>query len=108
MTYYMFIDDERYPPDDGRDWVIARNNKEVLSSLINKGMPSFISFDNDLAEEIEGYDIAKLLVSLDMDEDSGYSFPKNFDYYVHSQNPIAKDNIIGYLENYLKFKKDNK
>lgn len=108
MTYCLFIDDERYPPDDGKDWIIARNEKDVVVSLIDKGMPSFISFDHDLGrDENTGYDIAKLLVKLDI-EDDNFSFPNNFSYYVHSQNPVGKENIIGYLDNYLNFKKDEK
>ena len=63
------------------------------------GMPSFISFDYDLGKGLIGYDVAKLLVETDMDGDA--TFPENFDFYVHNQNPVGKENIEGYLRDYL-------
>jgi len=106
MTWNLFIDDERFPVDEpGMFWEIARNHNEVVKLIEEKGMPSYISFDHDLGdfENGDGYKIAKYLVDLDLYTD--YKFPENFNYYVHSQNPIGKANIEGYLNNYLKFKK---
>jgi len=34
--------------------------------------------------------------------DSRYRFQKDFDFYVHSQNPVGKANIEGLLNGYLK------
>lgn len=103
----MFIDDERYPPNDGRMWVICRNKIDVEWYLETQGMPSFISFDHDLGEDQPtGYDIAKMLVDFDMasdEQDIVYwgTLRHNFSYYVHSQNPIGKANIEGLLDGYL-------
>lgn len=103
--YSLFIDDERFPPRDGRNWIIARNMRDVLMMLRIHGMPGYISFDHDLGEgEQTGYDIAKLLVDLDMGDDSDFALPVDFEFYVHSQNPIGKANIEQYLNNYIKFK----
>ena len=103
--YSLFIDDERFPPRDGRNWVIARNMHDVLMMLRIHGMPGYVSFDHDLGEnEKTGYDIAKLLVDLDMNGDSDFVLPVEFEFYVHSQNPIGKANIEHYLDNYLRFK----
>lgn len=103
MTWNLFIDDERDPPNDGREWVIARSGREVMNYFLNLGMPSYISFDHDLGrDEGTGYDIAKLLVDIDMKTPHDvYKFPADFDFYVHSQNPIGKANIEAYLNNYL-------
>ena len=103
MTWNLFIDDERDPPNDGREWVIARNGIEVMNYFLNLGMPSYISFDHDLGRDAgTGYDIAKLLVDIDMKTPhAAYKFPTDFDFYVHSQNPIGKANIEAYLNNYL-------
>lgn len=104
MTWNLFIDDERFPPNDGREWVIARNFAEATSQVFSKGFPSYISFDHDLGNnEMTGYDIAKTLVEIDMD-DRKCKFPDDFKFYVHSQNPIGKKNIESYLNNYLKYK----
>lgn len=63
------------------------------------GCPDFISFDNDLQRDLEGYDLAKYIVEKDMDN-PGF-IPENFDFFVHSQNNIAKEKIINYLVQYL-------
>jgi len=103
-SWNLFIDDERDPPNDGRKWVVARNMLEFQLKAIEHGsMPSFISFDHDLGEnQPTGYDIAKFIVECDLAGDA--TLPKDFDYYVHSQNPIGKANIEGYIDGYLKAK----
>lgn len=120
-SWNLFLDDERYLRDvtwmpwqiqekyRNEHWVIARNKAQVLDAIYTSGMPSFISFDHDLGDdEATGYDITKVLVDLDMgtqclDEHGGdFRFPDNFDFCVHSKNPIGKENIIAYLEGYFK------
>ena len=116
MTWNLFIDDEREIADVSwapwqvqqkyRDekWVICRNMNEVFLAVGNMGMPSYISFDHDLGyEESTRYEIAKMLVDWDMN-DSFYTIPESFGFYVHSKNPIGKTNIESYLDNYLKFR----
>ena len=99
----MFLDDERFPPDDGAEWIIVRDWDEVQTAVKTHGMPSFISFDHDLGDNIPtGYDIAKSLADMEMDGD--IVWPDAFSYYVHSQNPIGKENISGFLDNYLAFR----
>lgn len=114
MTYKLFIDDERFPPDDGTEWVICRSFYDLGNILYDKGFPNFISFDHDLGENQKtGYDIVKYLVMLDMDTESGniptwtkhkMTFPTDFKFYVHSQNPVGKKNIEEYLTSYLTVK----
>ena len=115
MTWNLFIDDERNPHNvfwaDSKilsryheeDWVICRNHYEVFDRVFELGMPSYISFDHDLGEDNwTGYDIVKELVDIDMNTiDTNYMFPKDFDFFVHSQNPIGKKNIESYLNRYL-------
>ena len=104
MSYKMFIDDERYPVED--DFIIVRNKNEFLSFLKRLGAPSYISFDHDLASnEYNGYDLAKILVEIDMNENGNF-LPCNFSFYVHSANPVGKKNIEMFLNNYLEFKKN--
>jgi hypothetical protein len=104
MTWNLFLDDERFPPEDGREWVICRNRADVVLTIMSRGMPSYVSFDHDLGQdESTGHEIAKLIVDWDMN-DRYYSLPEDFSFYVHSQNPIGKANIEGLLNNYLKVK----
>jgi len=104
--YSLFIDDERDPPrNDGRNWVVARDWEAVMMMLRIHGMPGFISFDHDLGiDNHSGHDIAKFLIELDMGGDSDFEIPEEFDFYVHSQNPVGKANIEGLLRNYLQFR----
>lgn len=113
MSYAMFIDDERFPSDVywmGRDfqniadWEICRTFNEVIAHVETWGMPFLISFDHDLGEnQPTGYDIAKALVELDMDGHN--TFPRNFEYMAHSQNPVGVKNILYYLDNYMRVRR---
>ena len=72
------------------------------------GIPSYISFDHDLGVDengnvqASGYEIAKWLVEMDMT--GKYTMPDDFEFNVHSANPIGKENIEAYLNNYLEFR----
>jgi hypothetical protein len=120
MTWNLFLDDERNLDDvqwaswsvkekyRNEEWKIARNHQGVIDLIEKYGFPSFVSFDHDLGDFIpngDGYQVAKYLCELDMNTE--YKMPENFDFYVHSKNPIGKQNIIEYLENYLRFKLNN-
>lgn len=122
MTWNLFIDDERNPEDvtwapwhirekcRNEPWVVCRNYTDAIAEVLNRGFPSFISFDHDLGDNTKtGHDIAKTLVEADIQSGdnpnrSGYKFADNFDFYVHSKNPVGKANIEGLLNSYLKHK----
>jgi hypothetical protein len=123
----LFLDDIRNPKDGiglvpsnlnqfywANDWSVVRTYDEFVSYITQNGLPNFISFDHDLADEhyvaymelqkgkIEesvptektGYQAAKWLV--DYCVDNSLSIPE---YIVHSQNEVGKKNIQSYLEN---------
>lgn len=99
MSYRMFIDDERFPPDDGQSWRICRSALDVEIMIDMYGFPNYISFDHDLGEsQPTGYDITKWMVDRDLDINW---IPQDFTFYVHSQNPIGKRNIEMLLTGYL-------
>ncbi len=95
----IFLDDERFPPDDGREWIIARSFDDVLELTAN-GLIDYISFDHDLGDNVPtGMDVCKWLVEQDMN----YAvLDPNFTFYVHSQNPLGAENIRSYLDQYLR------
>lgn len=114
MNYYLFIDDERNPKDvtwvnlpKGVDWVVVRSFNEFVNTVLQKGLPVFVSFDHDLADahyanmpsaEKTGYDCAKWLVDYCLD--SNLNIPE---FAVHSMNPVGAENIRRYLQNAKKF-----
>lgn len=123
MTWNLFLDDERNLEDvtwatwqmqekyRNEEWVIARSYGDAIIEVLNRGFPSFVSFDHDLGDETKytGFDLAKQLVENDIisgnrETRQSYKFSKDFAFYVHSKNPIGKANIEGLLNNYMKHK----
>lgn len=102
----LYLDDLRLLPDDS--YILARSYDEAVKYVKQNGIPNFISFDHDLGVDENnnllpsGYDFAKWLVEMDMY--NNYLFPSDFDFIVHSANPVGKVNIERYLNNYLKYK----
>jgi hypothetical protein len=100
-------------------WVICKNYEEFVNTLITKGLPDFVSFDHDLADEHiyfffengghdnppdsqshtfkepTGYDCAKALISYCLNE--GSMLPE---FAVHSMNPGGSENIKSILESF--------
>lgn len=107
QVFRLFLDDLRtvemvYPDADPADFVIVRNYEDFVSSILLRGRPDFISFDNDLGlgrdGEVapDGYAAARWLVY-----DSGLDL-RGLRFHVHSANPVAADQIRGLLDHYLR------
>lgn len=124
ITYNLFIDDIRVPSTvltyldnhiyNDWDWEIVRSYDEMVEIITDRGLPSFVSFDHDLADitydsetqtesfsyhETHGLDCVKWIVEYCIDNKC--DFPE---YAVHSQNPVGADNIHGYVNSFLKAK----
>ena len=131
--YCLFLDDERMPEDV--TWVefpryeaiyIIRSYDGFVKQIELNGLPMFVCFDHDLADEhyvamLEEnstdadryeYDDGGLKKTIDYGpektgydcakwlvdycDQKGYKLPN---YVVHSMNPLGKQRIEGYLEN---------
>jgi hypothetical protein len=113
MTWNLFIDDERTPEQvtwgneafyQRYPWVIARTIEEMKREIYARGFPDFISFDHDLNDnQPTGKDCANWLINYDIDSDRS-KIPDNFQFFVHSKNPIGKQNIEGLLNEYLAYR----
>jgi hypothetical protein len=130
----LFLDDIRIPKDAiglvssnlnqiywDNDWSVVRNYFEFCNYIQKFGLPDFISFDHDLADdhyndlfsdenwskndndivlkydeykEKTGYECAKWLVDWCLENKK--SLPE---CVVHSANPVGKQNIETYLNN---------
>lgn len=101
--YSMFIDDIR---DASKYYdfpiVTVRSYYDAVQYVKDHGIPSFVSFDHDLADdsvpEMTGYSFAKFLIEHIMDNNS----TERFEFLVHSANPVGKQNIECYLNNAFK------
>lgn len=131
--FYLFLDDERVPQNvfwvkipQNVPWTIVRNYKEFKQAIEINGIPTFVSFDHDLADEHysmtqdevnsssyqnvvdsyrekTGFDCLKWLVSnLNY---TGTPFP---DYALHTMNSIGKDNMEKYILAYKRHLLSNK
>jgi hypothetical protein len=120
VSYLLFLDDVRHPDQVTwerfpRDLVtfILRDYDSFVAQIKLSGIPAFVCFDHDLADqhyeamlaesegrqidygnEKTGFDAAKWLV--EYCHQNGRKFPK---YVVHSMNPAGKERIISYIEN---------
>lgn len=114
IKYRLFLDDTRNPSDCYsytknkiyfEDWSVVRNYNEFINCVEVFGVPSIISFDNDLSDvkndpkhiERTGYDCAKWLCEYCLDNKLIFPF-----YLIHSGNPVGKENIDIYIKNYQK------
>lgn len=82
-------------------WVVALNCGEAVAHVSRLGPPSFVSFDHDLADGLDGLWFARALIEADMD---GSHLPDDFGYEVHSANPVGRTNIHGLLGRYLELR----
>lgn len=109
-TKKLFLDDVRtvhmiYPHASSSEFDVVRNYVDFVKHVSEKGLPDFISFDNDLGLDDQGnvapdgYAAAKWLVY-----ESGYDL-QNLRFHVHSANPVAAEQIRGLLNNYINYLK---
>jgi hypothetical protein len=87
--YSLFIDDLRDPAN--KTDVIARSSSEAIAIVSALGMPDHISFDHDLS----GDDTSIIFINWLTNQliDKKLSFPDDFTFSVHSQNPVGVENI---------------
>lgn len=110
----LFLDDLRNKEDvtwvtlpDG-EWIVVRSYNQFTNYVQVNGVPDVVSWDNDLGasaledpndrlpdeifQELTGYDACKWLINYCIERQ--FQMPK---CYVHSCNPIGKDNILGII-----------
>jgi len=103
----LFLDDVRtiemiYDKSMESEFDIVRTYSAFVNYIKTKGLPNYISFDNDLGlgkdgkVAPDGLAAAKWLVY-----ESGLDL-KDLEFKVHSANPVAAEQIKGLLNNYIK------
>jgi len=107
MAYKMFLDDERDLAShmvDDPDWIVVRSYSSAVEVFEKHGCPCYISFDHDLGGGKTGFNVAQWIVDCDLDS-RGNFIPYDFDFTLHSQNPVGRNNIKMLLDGYLMFRK---
>lgn len=112
---HLFLDDIRDPHQvtwvklpwfPGINWIVVRSYNAFISHIQTHGVPTFVTFDHDLAiehylpetdsseyTEKTGRDCAVWLAEHCLD--TGTPIPE---YAVHSMNPVGRDNIVSVME----------
>jgi hypothetical protein len=103
------------------EWVIVRNYPAFVKYITDNGIPNVISFDHDLADghyhsnmqngvlnykgdsfEVDmnktGYHCAQWLIDYVIEHNK--TLPE---YFVHSMNPVGKENIISLFKSFKNF-----
>lgn len=85
-------------------WFNLATYEATINYFTTKGIPEFITFDNDLGEPKEGIDIVNWLIEKDLD----FNFLNHpFKFNIHSKNPVANNTMYNKLIGYKKHRKYN-
>jgi hypothetical protein len=123
--YYLLLDDVRSLEDvkaytqfpsylDNVAWTIVKSYNEFIEIILKLGLPEYITFDMDLADEHydkrtwlkenpnykekDGIECVKFLINFCLDKK--LKFPK---CQIHSMNPVKKERAANLIENFIKF-----
>lgn len=94
----LYIDDLRTPKS--KDWIVVRSSAEAIEFMKVNGCPDYISFDHDLGGDDTGMKVVKWMIEQDLNL-KGKFIPMNFEFNVHSANPVGSENIRALIEGYL-------
>jgi NAD+-processing family protein with receiver domain len=125
MSYRLFLDDERAPKQvtwvalPPGPWTVVKSYTQFVDTIMTRGIPMFVSFDHDLADEHyraaqympyphlytdrfpfkekTGKDCAYWLVERCLETKTPIP-----EYQVHSMNPVGRYNIISVMMSGLK------
>lgn len=103
MTYKLFLDDLRPPPDSS--WIVVRSVDAAVLYCNSYGIPREMSLDHDLgggddAPAFLRYLIDRCIDAQDFD-------PTQIIFNVHSANPVGVKNLNGLWESFIEFFKRN-
>ena len=105
----MFIDDERAPGKGVSDSVvIVRSSEEAIEFCIAvKSLPKNIMFDHDLGGDDTSMRFIRWMTDQLLEDPPLFKLREDFEYSVHSQNPIGAKNIKGLMDQLIKHLKGN-
>ena len=91
----LFVDDVRLPPD--YSWVVVRSAEDAVT-LLKTGVFEIVSFDHDLGENSHnGTWLATELSKWALYSPANFSYKMPL-YWVHSSNPVGRDNMRNTLK----------
>jgi hypothetical protein len=100
MTWKLFLDDLRPPPDGS--WVVARSVPAALEHIDVYGLPIAMSLDHDLGTDVDTPVLVHELIKRSLDGQYADWQLLAINYRVHSANIIGYENLMGLWLNYTK------
>lgn len=102
----LFLDDERFP--DEVFWISYKHYKDMDFTIVRTALDfkyvveqqeyfDVISFDNDLAEETEGFDLLYWYINKYLDGQVP-KLPSKF--ILHTQNDVVRERMQSLLDNF--------
>ena len=84
----LWLDDVRHPPEDGGPWLWVKTVEDAIV-ILKFDEVEMVSFDHDLGTgQKDGYELAAWV-----EEEACTGRIKQFDWVVHSQNPVGRKRI---------------
>lgn len=102
MIYDLFLDDDRDPAAatyaDGVPVIVCRTVPEFQETIRQSGFPRKLYLDHDLGEDAggDGSTCMKWLIEYITDY-MLFFCPPEIEFYIHSQNPIGRKAMLGYI-----------
>ena len=91
MTWKLFLDDLRAPPDG--TWVVARSVAAAQAHITEYGLPHTVSLDHDLGNGTDAPVLLHWLINQHLD--GVIDCTKITTVGVHSANPVGRENLLG-------------
>ena len=113
----LFLDDERNPQDvtwinypESIDWTVVRSYDKFFHKFYRETFLVF-SFDHDIQDfnhrgvELTGYIVLRAMLGTFLTTPHGlFTFPEQV--FFHTKNPIGKENMEAYWNNFCKHHKE--
>lgn len=100
--YNIFVDDVRDPINADRFNKVCRTTDETIKLIRRKykeGVRNFyLSLDNDAGSNSPGGDFINILQTLEQYVRLGKMKDLNVEVYIHSMNPVAKENMRAIIQ----------
>lgn len=92
MTWKLFLDDLRAPPDGS--WTVARTVRAAQHHISTYGLPLVMSLDHDLGDGHDAPELLHWLIDRFLDGDLVHGL-STMKIEVHSANPVGRGNLLG-------------
>lgn len=100
MSWHLFLDDEREPAHPRPDTVVCRTAAEARREVSGRGCPAEMDLDHDLGDGEDAMGFLRWFA--DEVLDGRAVIPDGFSFAVHSQNPVGRRNIEGFMKGLLR------